>query len=174
MGIYTVDRGLTSGKRRKKILSMRSIHMVILAGCSLLLAATPAAAQWPHPAHKAPDLPVPTSIRPSAKKSVEIGNFYLRRQDYRGALSRFKEAVKTDPDYAPAYLGLGKTYDKMGFRQDALANYQKYLDNLDSQQQANRARSVHRAMKRLKQEIAQEQAVAHASGWKPKPAPRVN
>ena len=51
-------------------------------------------------------------VPPSARQSVEVGNFYFRRKDYRGALSRFEEAARDDPYYAPAYLGLGKVYER--------------------------------------------------------------
>lgn len=90
---------------------------------------------------------------PPASKSVEIGNFYLRKKDYRGALSRFKEAVQSEPDYAPAYLGLGKVYDKMGLKQNALEAYEKYLEELPSAESAARARKVHKAIARLKREL---------------------
>src|SRR6266542_5364043 len=56
---------------------------------------------------------------PAASTSVEIGNFYLRKKKYNAALSRFQEATKTDPTYAPAYLGLGKAYDKIGLKRKA-------------------------------------------------------
>lgn len=81
---------------------------------------------------------------------MEVGNFYLRRKDYKGALSRFEEAVQTDPNYAPAYLGLGKVYEKTGARQKALDAYQKYLDLLPSDKDAEDAKEVHRAIDRLR------------------------
>jgi tetratricopeptide (TPR) repeat protein len=92
-------------------------------------------------------------ITPPAWKSVEIGNFYLRRKDYPGALSRFEEATHTDPDYAPAYLGLGKVYEKMGRKPEALTFYQKYLDELPSEKQAREATDVHKAIRRLEGEL---------------------
>lgn len=153
---------------------MRRLGARSLTMCAMLLGAAICVAQFPQPGRRLPGWPVHSSYHPSAKASVEIGNFYLRRKDYRGALSRFKEALKTNSDYAPAYLGLGKAYDKMGFKQDALADYQKYLDNLDSERQADHARRVQRAMNRLKQEIAEEKAAEIRSGWKPKPAPKTN
>lgn len=152
---------------------MRRYGAVIVTACAMLIGASTGTAQFPRPVRQAATWP-PVIRHPSAKKSVEIGNYYLRQKDYRGALSRFKEAVKADPNYAPAYLGLGKAYDKMGFKQEALTDYQKYLDNLDSEKQADRARSVHRAIKRLKQQIAAEQSAAAQSGWKPKPAPQTH
>ena len=142
--------------------------------CAMLLGAALYAAQLPQPGRRPPGWRVPSGYHPSAKTSVDIGNFYLRRKDYRGALSRFKEALKIDPGYAPAYLGLGKAYDKTGFKRDALADYQKYLDNLDSEEQADRARRVQRAINRLKLEIADEKAAKTRSGWKPQPAPETN
>jgi len=90
---------------------------------------------------------------PPASKSVEIGNFYLRKKDYRGALSRFKEAAQSEPDYAPAYLGLGEAYDRMGLKQKALEAYEKYLEELPSAESAARAKKVHKAIARLKREL---------------------
>src|SRR5689334_19446349 len=72
-------------------------------------------------------------VPPGAVKSVEIGNFYLRRRQYNGALSRFKEAVEENSTYAPAYLGLGKVYEHLGLKQKALDAYQQYLDALPSE-----------------------------------------
>jgi tetratricopeptide (TPR) repeat protein len=91
---------------------------------------------------------------PPPRVSVEIGNFYLHKKAYRGALSRFREAVRDDPDYAPAYLGLGEVYEKLGRRRKALAAYQTFLDKLPSERDAERAKSAHKAIKRLKRELA--------------------
>lgn len=95
-------------------------------------------------------------VPPSARQSVEIGNFYFRRKDYRGALSRYEEAARDDPYYAPAYLGLGKVYEKTGKMQKALAAYQKYLNVLPSQKQADEAKDVHKTIGRLKRQLARE------------------
>jgi tetratricopeptide (TPR) repeat protein len=97
-------------------------------------------------------------VTPPAWKSVQIGDFYFRRKSYRGALSRYKEAVHTDPGYAPAYLGLGKVYEKMGLKKKALEAYQRYLDELPSEKQADEAKDVHKAIERLKKELAQPAA----------------
>lgn len=86
---------------------------------------------------------------PSAPKSVEIGNFYLKRKKMNAALSRFQEAVKTDPSYAPGYLGLGEVYEKIGLKQKALEAYLRYLDTLPSTKQAEEAKEVHKAIARL-------------------------
>jgi len=92
-------------------------------------------------------------VPPPAWKSVEIGNFYLRRKDYRGAISRYQEAIHSDRDYAPAYLQLGRVYEKLGRRREALATYRKYLEALPSEKQAQEARDVHKAIRRLESEL---------------------
>ena len=94
----------------------------------------------------------PLYVSPGPAKSVEVGNFYLRKRDYRAALSRFKEAADADPTYAAAYLGLGRVYEKIGLRQKALDAYRKYLDALPSEKDAEDAKTVHRAMARLERQ----------------------
>jgi len=94
----------------------------------------------------------PATRAPAPWKSVEIGNYYLRRRNYRAALSRFQEAATTEPDYADAYLGLGKAYEAAGERRKALAAYQRYLDLLPSDRDAENARQVHRAIARLEKQ----------------------
>jgi tetratricopeptide (TPR) repeat protein len=87
---------------------------------------------------------------------VEIGDYYLRRKKFTAALSRFQEALKTDPHYAPAYRELGKVYEKMGFWQKSLDAYQKYLDELPSAQDAREDKRIHKAIARLRKEIVAE------------------
>lgn len=91
-------------------------------------------------------------VSPPAWKSVEVGNYYFRRKKYPAALSRFKEAVKTDPNYAEGYLGLGRVYDKIGLKGLALDSYRHYLDELPSAKQAEEAKEVHEAIERLEKE----------------------
>jgi tetratricopeptide (TPR) repeat protein len=93
---------------------------------------------------------------PSAAKSVEIGDFYLRRKKFKAALSRFQEALKTDPHYAPAYRELGKVYERMGQPQKALDAYRKYLDELPSAQDAREDKRIHKAIARLEKQLSSE------------------
>ena len=92
-------------------------------------------------------------VTPPAWKSVEIGDFYLRRKRYRAALSRYQEAIKTDPYYAQGYLGLGKVYDRIGLKQKALEAYRKYLDLLPSAKEAEQAKDVQNAVARLERQL---------------------
>jgi len=102
------------------------------------------------------DDPVRVFVSPAASKSVEIGDFYLKRRKYKAALSRFQEALQTDPHYAPAYRELGRVYEKMGFWQKSLDAYRKYLDELPSAKDAREAKDIHKAIARMQQEIFAE------------------
>ena len=97
--------------------------------------------------------PVRSYVSPSALKSVEIGDYYLRRKKFNAALSRFQEALKTDPHYAPAYRELGKVYEGMGQPQKAVDAYRKYLDELPSAQDAREDKRIHKAIARLEKEL---------------------
>ena len=93
-------------------------------------------------------------VTPPAWKSVEVGNFYLRRKRYRAALSRFQEAAKTDPYNPQACLGMGRVYERLGLKQKALENYRKYLDLLPSAKEAEEAKEVHKAVARLEEQLS--------------------
>ena len=126
---------------------------LILAG-ALLLGLAPASARAQQKASPPSSADAEPGYVPSGpEKCVEVGDYYFRRKNYRGALSRYQEAVQTDPYYAPAYLGLGKVYDKIGLKQKALSNYQKYLDMLPSDKQAEEAKDVHKAIARLERQL---------------------
>jgi len=93
---------------------------------------------------------------PPAAKSVEIGDFYMKRDKLNAALSRFQEALQIDAHYAPAYRELGKLYEKMGFWQKSLDAYQKYLNELPSAKDPREAKHIHKAIARLQKEIVAE------------------
>lgn len=144
----------------------RALQRTLFATSLLTLIVRPAWAQDTKPAPKQapasapvvdPDAPKYSTekiyVPPGTVKSVEIGNFYLKKKKYNGALSRFKEAVAEDSGYAPAYLGLGKVYEHMGLKQKALDAYKKYLDALPSEKDALEAKNVQRAVARLEKEI---------------------
>ena len=90
---------------------------------------------------------------PGPAKCVEIGNVYLHKGKLKGALSRFQEAVKDNPNYAPAYLGLGRVYERMNEKQKALEAYERYLDELPSAKDAAEAKDAQRAVARLQKEV---------------------
>jgi len=130
------------------------MRWLVIAAFLLALAAglpSPRAAQDAEPPHW--EAEAQPYVAPPAWKSVEVGDFYLRRKRYRAALSRYQEAAKTDPYYAPSYLGMGNVYDRLGLKQKALENYRKYLDLLPSSKEAEEAREVHKAIARLERQL---------------------
>ena len=124
------------------------VILPILLGLSIPAAIAQDEEVWTEPEPE-PEPYVP----PPAWKSVEVGDFYLRKKKYRAALSRYQEAVNADPYYAPAYLGLGRVYDKIGLMEKALDGYRKYLDLLPSTKQAEEAKEVHKAIARLERKL---------------------
>ena len=115
------------------------------------------------PATPKKDDPVRALPSDSASKAVEIGDFYLRRGKYKAALSRFQEALKTDPHYAPAFRELGRVYEKMGQWKKSLDAYQKYLDELPSAKDAREAKDIHKAIARMQREIVAEGDSSHGA-----------
>lgn len=93
-------------------------------------------------------------VSPGPAKCVEIGNVYLHKGALAGALSRFQEAVKDNPHYAPAYLGLGKVYERLKQKQKALDAYERYLDELPSAKDAADALDAQRAVARLQKQVS--------------------
>jgi tetratricopeptide (TPR) repeat protein len=137
-------------------LDMRTLLAALLL-CVFALAGLPAALSGQHIVPDSGELESSYHyVPPSARQSVEIGNFYLHKKDYRGAMSRYDEAARDDPYYAPAYLGMGKVYEKTGRKSEALAAYHKYLDTLPSQKQADEAKDAHRAIRRLERQLARQ------------------
>src|ERR1700733_4187337 len=88
-----------------------------------MLASVPALCQVPEkpPINKIPD--DWNYVSPGPAKCVEIANVYLHKGKLKAALSRYQEAVRDDSHYAPAYLGLGKVYERMNEKQKALDAY---------------------------------------------------
>lgn len=142
------------------------MRLVQTAGVTLILVlclAAPAAHAQQGPPAPEPEEEAKPYVNPPAWKSVEIGDFYLKRKRFRAALSRYQEAVKTDPYYAQGYLGLGKVYDRLGLRQKALDAYRKYLDLLPSAKDAEEAKEVHKAITRLERRLKTSQQAPRVS-----------
>ena len=124
-----------------------------LVALATIVAAPIARAQVPEKIPSYPIDPDWSYTSPGPKKCVEVGNFYLRQGNLSAARSRFEEALKDNSHYAPAYLGLGKVYERMKQKQKALDAYQRYLDELPSSQAAADAKDAQRAVVGLRKEI---------------------
>lgn len=63
-----------------------------------------------------------------AEKDLRVGNFYFKKGNYKGALNRFREATRWNPNFAEAYLRLGDSEEKLKDTKAAREAYAKYLE----------------------------------------------
>jgi outer membrane protein assembly factor BamD (BamD/ComL family) len=62
-----------------------------------------------------------------SKKEVTVGEFYFKKNDYRAAAGRFREATKWNDGNADAWLRLGDAAEKMKDPKAAREAWEKYL-----------------------------------------------
>jgi hypothetical protein len=62
-----------------------------------------------------------------ATKDIDVGGFYLKKRDYKGALLRFKDANASDPTNVDAIFGLAEAQRMLKNNAEAERNYQAYL-----------------------------------------------
>ena len=89
-----------------------------------------------------------------AAKDIEVGDFYFKRQNYRAAEDRYREALRYKDNDAVATIRLAVCLEKLRIWDDARAEYESYLKILPHGPQASEAQ---KAINRLK---AQTGAVA--------------
>jgi tetratricopeptide (TPR) repeat protein len=82
-----------------------------------------------------------------AAKDVEVGDFYFRRQNYRGAEDRYREALVYKDNDAVATFHLAVCLEKMDRPDEALEEYESYLKILPHGPEAEKAK---KAIERLK------------------------
>lgn len=63
-----------------------------------------------------------------AAKDIEVGEYYLKRKNYRAALDRFNEALLYKPNDGEATFRLAQTQEKLELYALAYRNYQNYLN----------------------------------------------
>lgn len=86
-----------------------------------------------------------------AMKAIEVGDFYLKKQNYGAAISRYREALEFKPHDAEATYKLGDALEKSGDPKGAIENYQDYLKILPRGPYALQAR---KGIERLQQQGA--------------------
>ncbi len=84
-----------------------------------------------------------------AAKSVEVGDFYFKRKNYRAAEDRYREALYYKDNDAIATIRLAVCLEKLGEPDAARAEYESYLKILPHGPEAEAAKQ---AMERLKAE----------------------
>jgi len=81
-----------------------------------------------------------------AAKDIEVGDFYLKRKNYRAAEERYRDALLWKPNDAIATYRLGETTEKQGKLDEAREHYQGYLRILP---EGPLAQDAHKALDRL-------------------------
>ena len=87
-----------------------------------------------------------------AAKDIEIGDFYFKRQNYRAAEDRYREALRYKENDAVATIKLAVCLEKLRIWDDARAEYESYLKILPHGPQSSEAQ---KALNRLKAQTAQ-------------------
>jgi len=82
-----------------------------------------------------------------AAKSIEVGDFYFRRKNYRAAEGRYRDALGYKENDAVATIRLAVCLEKLGVLDDARLEYESYLKILPHGPEAEQAQ---RAIDRLK------------------------
>jgi tetratricopeptide (TPR) repeat protein len=62
-----------------------------------------------------------------AAKDDEVGDFYFKQGNYKGALARFQEALIYKDNDAVANFKMAQCYEKLGQPEEAIPHYQAYL-----------------------------------------------
>jgi tetratricopeptide (TPR) repeat protein len=86
-----------------------------------------------------------------ASKDVEVGDFYFKKKNYKAAEDRYQEALLYKPNDALALYRLAVCQEKLEQPQEALKNYQAYVNVLPHGPYADDA---HKAIDRLKAQAA--------------------
>jgi len=82
-----------------------------------------------------------------AAKSVEVGDYYFKRKNYRAAEDRYREALRYKDNDAIATIRLAICLEKLGILDSARAEYESYLKILPHGPEAAQAQ---KAIDRLK------------------------
>ena len=89
-----------------------------------------------------------------AAKSIEVGDYYFKRKNYRAAEDRYREALRYKDNDAVATIRLAVSLEKLGIFDDARAEYESYLKILPHGPQADEAQ---KGIERLKGSTAAKQ-----------------
>ena len=81
-----------------------------------------------------------------AGKDDEVGEYYFKTGNYKGALARYQDALIYKDNDAIANFGIAQCYEKMGQHEEAVPYYQEYLKILPDGPLATHAK---KALKKL-------------------------
>jgi len=82
-----------------------------------------------------------------AMKCVEIGDWYFKQENYKAAISRYREALEYKPHDGEATFKLAEVLNKTGDASGATENYEEYLKIMPGGPHAKKAKD---ALQKLK------------------------
>ncbi len=89
----------------------------------------------------------------AADHDVDVGDYYLTQQNWRGAQMRYQSALERLPGEPVASLHLARVLEKLGNKAGALQHYESFLEWKPSGKDADEANA---AITRLQKETAQK------------------
>jgi tetratricopeptide (TPR) repeat protein len=93
-----------------------------------------------------------------AMKDVEVGDFYYKKDNYKAAISRYREALQCQPHYAEATFHLAEAMGKSGDTSGATENYKAYLKMLPNGPDAKKAKKALERLSRNEARMSEEHA----------------
>ncbi len=63
-----------------------------------------------------------------AEQNLNIGNFYFKKRNYDAAIQRYLEAIEYQANYVQAYEALGRAYEKIGDKVNAIKTYKDFIE----------------------------------------------
>ena len=94
-----------------------------------------------------------------AAKDDEVGEFYMKRKNYRAALARYQDALIWKEKDAVANFRMAQCYEKLDQPAEAIPHYEEYLKILPDGPYAKDAR---KALEKLKAAEAKNQTAEKA------------
>jgi tetratricopeptide (TPR) repeat protein len=79
-------------------------------------------------------------------EDLRVAKFYFNQENFLAAYMRSKDAVKTEPDYAPTHFSLAQAAEKMKKSDEAKAEYNAYLKLAPNGEDA---KAAHKALDQL-------------------------
>lgn len=73
-----------------------------------------------------------------ARKHVEVGDFYFRRENYKAAADRYREAIRYNPKWAEAYEKLTRSLEKQTLLAEAAEVCRQFVQDNPSSKEAAR------------------------------------
>jgi len=83
-------------------------------------------------------------------EDIELGTYYFKKRNYRGAMFRFRHALESKPGEPEATFRLAQSLDKLDESEDAKEVYQTYIESQPSGPYTEQARA---ALQRLTQPV---------------------